>query len=150
MIYNFDEIADHGYILLSGCVEILNKKNGREKLESFPGHLAQNLQEKTAYLYEKYKIPKDKVEILSNIFYEEKIQFKYMPFRTIYTQEEFGFGEMVRNSSRIQTAVSTEDSTLLVIEKNDFDVLLRDFQVKKENLLVNRILKSSAKDELAE
>ena len=53
---------------------------------------------------------------------------------------------MVRNSSRVQTAVSTEDSTLLVIEKNEFDVLLRDFQVKKENMLVNRILKSSIKN----
>ena len=78
-----------------------------------------------------YKIAKEKVEILSNIFYEEKVQFKYMPFRTILMRDEFGFGEMVRNTTRVQTAIATDDSNILVIDKENFDLLLRDFQIKK-------------------
>ena len=60
-----------------------------------------------------------------------------MPYRIIMNKEEFGFGELIRNTNRAQTAIAVEESELLMIDKSSFDVCLRDFQQKKENFLVN-------------
>jgi CRP-like cAMP-binding protein len=33
VLYEIGEVADRGYILLSGCIQVLHKKNTREKTE---------------------------------------------------------------------------------------------------------------------
>lgn len=43
-----------------------------------------------------------------HLFYEDKIQFRFMMYHTLYHNEDFGFGEMVRNTMRFQLAIATE------------------------------------------
>ena len=47
---------------------------------------------------------------------------------------------MVRNSLRTQTTIATEDSELIFITRKDFDDFLRDFQTKKEKIMIDRML----------
>ncbi len=46
MLYGCDDVAERGYILLHGAVQLLKKKSSREKTESFPNHFLHTSEEK--------------------------------------------------------------------------------------------------------
>ena len=39
VLYTPSMLAQEGYLLMYGCVQLLTKKNNREKAEIFPGHV---------------------------------------------------------------------------------------------------------------
>ena len=58
--------------------------------------------------------------------------FKYLECQHIYGQGYFGFGDLMKNGNRAFTAVATQDTVLLELDRAKFEASIKELEVKKE------------------